>query len=453
MKILNRNKSHDAWEKLQTLLPGGVSSPVRACRQVGVTPLIADRGEDCRIIDIDGNAYIDFCMSWGALLFGHAHPIILDAARMALNKGTTYGITTVQEGVLGERIMSLMPSIERVRFVSSGTEAVMSAVRLARARTGKNRILAFEGHYHGHHDQFLKAAGSGALYTNNAHNGVPESFASLTDRIPFNDFEAINRYFESPYGRDCAAILLEPVAINMGCVLPKEGFLEFLRAKTREYQSLLIFDEVVTGFRLAPGGAQEFFKITPDLTCLGKIVGGGFPLAAFGGKKEIMNLLAPEGHVYQAGTLSGNPIAVEAAIAVLDMIGPEVYEELQRKSDRLFKPIEQLIVDRNYPVQIQRIGSIATLFFSVERVSAFHEALYSSQDRFREFFKKMLGRGVYIPPLQFETLFLSMVHSDKTLDNVSEAMCEVLSEMFDSSEAAGAHFLSEQSSSREKSSS
>lgn len=402
----------DSWKRLQEILPGGVSSPVRACKDMGIPPLIAQRAEGAYLEDIRGNRYLDFCSSWGALLFGHAHPKIIQAVTKALSNGTSFGVTTLQEADLGERIRSFFPSMERVRFVSSGTEATMSAVRVARGYTGKNRILGFHGHYHGHSDQFLQSAGSGVAYTANARRGVPESFTCLTDRIPFNDFDALENYDS----QDVAAIIVEPVAINMGCVAPKPGFLEAIQKTARRLNALLIFDEVVTGFRIAPGGAQEYFNIQADITCLGKIIGGGFPLAAFGGRQDIMEMLAPVGPVYQAGTLSGNPIATAAGIATLDMINSSVYRELQEKADRFFSPIERVIAERQVPIRIQRIGSMATLFFTKDPISEFQGALSCSKEQFRQFFIALLKKGIYIPPLQLETWFLSTAHEDEMLE-------------------------------------
>ncbi len=418
-------KSELAWKRLRSVLAGGVNSPVRACMQMGITPLIVEKAFGPFLEDVDGKKYIDFCSSWGALLFGHADPKIQEAVVKALGRGTSYGASTLQEAVLGEKVRHFFPTIERIRFVSSGTEATMSAVRLARGYTKKNRILVFEGNYHGHSDQFLKSAGSGVAYTSGV-SGVPAVFNSCTDRIAYNDMDALKRYFSSEMASDCAAVILEPVAINMGCILPKSGFLELLRQETKKRGILLIFDEVVTGFRLAPGGAQEHFGIKPDLTCLGKILGGGFPIAAFGGRVDIMECLAPLGPVYQAGTLSGNPIATAAGIQVLDMINPGIYQDLERKTKRLFEPVEKLVQKKKLPVSVARIGSMGTIFFSPQKVETFEDAKKCSQELFREFFVRLLNKGIYIPPLQLETWFVSTAHTDEMIDEASTAIIDTL---------------------------
>lgn len=421
-------KSQETWAMLKQVLAGGVNSPVRSFRSIGITPLIAAKGVEDRIIDVDGREYLDFCCSWGALLWGHAHPPIIEAIQKAAMRGTSYGLSTTQEGELAERICAYYPSIERVRFVSTGTEATMSAVRLARAATKRKKILAFHGHYHGHADQFLLSAGSGIAegVDNRDDCGVPYEFSCLTDRIDWNDMTALESYFKEQ-GNECAGVILEPVAINMGCVPPVPGYLERIRGLCRQYGALLIFDEVVTGFRLCRGGAQEYYNIQPDLTALGKIVGGGLPMAAFGGRRELMELLAPLGPVYQAGTLSGNPLAVAAGVTVMRLIEDgQVYKVLEQKADRFFAPIERHL-QKSSIMSVQRVASMGTIFFASSPLKNFRQVKQSSIERYREFVIELLSKGIFIPPLQFETLFLSAVHQDEHLEYASKAIINALS--------------------------
>ena len=405
-------------------MPGGVSSPIRAGTAIGIYPPIIAKGDGCWIEDIDGNRYIDCCMSWGALLHGHAHPVVVAAAREALEHGSTFGASTAMEGALAEAICKAMPSIEMVRFVSTGTESTMSAVRLCRAATGRSKIIKFKGHYHGHADQFLVSAGSGvACLPQATSSGIPPEFVQHTICLPFNDGDALDHAFDS-FGNQIAAVIIEPIAANMGVVPSTPCFLEHLRKRTSEAGSLLIFDEVVTGFRVGQGGAQERYKICPDITCLGKIIGGGFPAAAFGGGKEIMELLAPVGHVYQAGTLSGNPVAMSAGIAALRLSCEEgFYQRLEQKADLLFRPVEQYIADHHMNACVQRQGSMATLFFGATSVAGRGEEILDSE-QYKRFFSFMLGKGVYLPLAHNEAWFLSSSHSDDEIAHVSSSIIE-----------------------------
>jgi len=413
---MNRSRSQTAFLRAQKLIPGGVNSPVRAFRSVGGTPPFIARGEGSRIYDIDGNAYIDYVMSWGPLILGHCFPPVIEALRSVLDKGTSFGAPTEAEVELAQLIHECVPSIELVRLVNSGTEATMSALRVARGFTGRDLTVKFEGCYHGHVDSLLVKAGSGMATLGIADTaGVPEAFAATTIALPYNSIEAVEAAFRER-GDKIAAVIVEPVAGNMGCVPPREGFLEALRQLTAKNGALLVFDEVMTGFRLALGGAQERYGIRPDLTTLGKIVGGGLPLAAYGGRADIMSKVAPTGPIYQAGTLSGNPVAVSAGIAMLRYLKahPEIYATLESRAAQL--------TDHPPPgITVNRVGSMFTFFFNPGPVTDWESAKSSDTDRFRQFFHWMLDRGIYLAPSQFEAGFVSAAHSEQDIAQTVEA--------------------------------
>ena len=401
---------------------GGVDSPVRAFRAVGGQPLIIDRAHGSRIVDVDGREYIDYVCSWGALILGHADPDVVSAVADQAARGTSYGMTSPLEIELGERIAAAIPSIERIRFVSTGTEAAMSAVRLARGFTRRDLILKFEGGYHGHADGFLSEAGSGlATLGIAASPGVPAEFAGLTLNVPYNDAAAVERIFGQHPGK-IAAVIVEPVAATMGVVPPAPGVLESLRRITERDGALLIFDEVITGFRIAYGGAQTAFGIRPDLTILGKIIGGGLPVAAYGGRREVMDMVAPLGPVYQAGTLSGNPLAMRAGLASLAKLSaPGFYEALTRKAQRLATGLQDALREAGQPGQVNVAGSLLTVFFTPEAVTDYASAKKSDTTLFAAFFRQMLARGIFLPPSQFEALFVSAVHTDANIDSTLAA--------------------------------
>ncbi|MCD7971117.1 MAG: glutamate-1-semialdehyde 2,1-aminomutase [Candidatus Azobacteroides sp.] len=412
---MKRNNSENAYKEAVKYIPGGVNSPVRALRSVGETPLFIRKAAGTRITDVDGNHFTDFCLSWGVFILGHGHPAVKKAATKAIARGTSYGIPSLQETELAMRINKQIPSMEKIRFVNSGTEAVMSAIRLARGYTGRNLIIKFDGCYHGHADHLLVSAGSGVASLNSSSStGVPDSFVAHTISVPFNDKNAVQKVFREK-GKDIAAVIVEPVPANMGVVLPKEGFPEYLREITAQYNSLLIFDEVITGFRLAAGGAQEAFGIKPDISTIGKIVGGGFPAAAFGGREDIMSYLAPDGPVYQAGTLSGNPVAMSAGSVTLELLsGDGFYEELNAKADTFITKLKNSLYNKE--IQVNHTGSMFTLFFTPEEVHSFEDAKKADQERFARFFRYMLANRFYISPSQFEANFISSAHSEKELN-------------------------------------
>jgi glutamate-1-semialdehyde 2,1-aminomutase len=404
---MKHSKSEELFRRAQELIPGGVNSPVRAFRSVGGNPLFLARGAGSHVFDADGNEYIDYVGSWGPLLLGHRHPEILAAIERALSIGTSFGAPTEQEVELAAAISDAVPSIEMVRLVSSGTEATMSAIRLARGFTGRELIVKFEGCYHGHVDSLLVKAGSGMATLGIADTpGVPKTHCETTLALPFNSAEAVERAFRE-YGSAIAAVIVEPVAGNMGCVPPAAGYLEALRAATARAGALLIFDEVMTGFRVAFGGAQQRYGIRPDLTTLGKVMGGGLPVGAYGGRRDIMSKVAPAGPVYQAGTLSGNPLAVAAGLAMLRHLKahPEIYDRLETFG-------AQLAGSAPAGVTVNRVGSMFTFFFTDRPVTDYESAKRSDTTRFARFFRAMLERGVYLAPSQFEAAFLSAAHSE-----------------------------------------
>lgn len=405
-------KSKRLFESAQEKIPGAVNSPVRAWQAVTGVPRFIARGKGAHIVDVDDNEYIDYVGSWGPLILGHAPPYVTAALRDALRQGTTFGAPTERELRLAETVCRLMPSIEKIRLVSSGTEATMSAIRLARAFTKRNKIVKFDGCYHGHSDGLLVKAGSGVTTLGLPDSpGVVPALAAETLVARYNDFADIERIF-STYGNEIAAVIVEPVCANIGVIPPSGKFLPDLASIIRRYGSLLIFDEVVTGFRVAPGGAQELYRLHPDLTCLGKILGGGLPLAAFGGRRDIMNLVAPLGPVYQAGTLSGNPLAVTAGLATLKQLSRRgTYQRLEKNSKYLAEGFAKVIAKYKTKATVNRVGSMMTLFFGVERVSNADEARHCDREKFARFFHGMLERGIYLPPAPFEAMMISLSHS------------------------------------------
>jgi glutamate-1-semialdehyde 2,1-aminomutase len=423
----HRESSTELFDRAQKILVGGVNSPVRAFRAVGGTPLIIERAEGSRLWDVDGREYIDYVCSWGALILGHAQRDVVAAIADQARCGTSYGMTSPLEIELSEQIARAIPSIEKIRFVSSGTEATMSAVRLARAFTKRDLLLKFEGGYHGHADSFLVDAGSGlATLGISSSPGVPQALAQLTLNVPFNDITPVDRIFRE-HSRKIAAVIAEPVAANMGVVPPQPGFLESLREITSRDGAILIFDEVITGFRLMYGGAQDLFGIHPDLTILGKIIGGGLPVAAYGGRAEIMDMIAPLGLVYQAGTLSGNPLAMRAGLATLPKLeSVGFYESLNKKATHLAEGLRTALKDSGVAGQVNVSGSLLTLFFTPEPVHNFAAAKRSESSRFPTFFGKMLSRGVLLPPSQFEALFVSASHTDSQISRTISAAREGL---------------------------
>lgn len=424
----NRPRSIQAFEEAQKVIPGGVNSPVRALRSVGETPLFIDHAEGVTLHDIDGNSFTDFCLSWGVFIVGHANPTVKQAVKQAIERGTSYGIPTLVETALAQRVSQLIPSMQRVRFVNSGTEAVMSAIRVARGFTGRDYIVKFEGCYHGHADHLLVSAGSGvATFGISSSAGVPGDFVKYTLVAPFNDQAAVTDIFNR-LGDKIAAVIVEPVPANMGVVPEQEGFLKFLRSITKSHGSLLIFDEVITGFRLTLGGAQKYYGIDPDLTTVGKIVGGGFPAAAFGGRAEIMKMLAPEGPVYQAGTLSGNPIAMTAGLATLGILSEAgTYERLNAKAERFIEALQEAVKDKG--IVISHVGNMFTPYFTHgKQPKNFADVNSSDLTEFARFWRHMFHNGIYLSPSQFESNFISLQHSEEILQHVVEVAKEYKSE-------------------------
>ncbi|MBI2533418.1 MAG: glutamate-1-semialdehyde 2,1-aminomutase [Deltaproteobacteria bacterium] len=414
--------SRGLFQRAKATIPGGVNSPVRAWKAVGGTPLFIARGQGAHVYDSDGNRYIDFVGSWGPLIFGHAHPQIVRALGKTARNGTTFGAPTEQEVKLAELIVRLIPSVQKVRLVSSGTEATMSALRLARAYTGRSKIVKFDGCYHGHADGLLVKAGSGIATLGLPDSpGIPPGFAKETLVAKYNDVMSVSNLFER-HGKNIAALIVEPVCGNMGVIPPAKDFLRLLRRLTRRYGTLLIFDEVITGFRVAVGGAQSFYGVTPDLTCLGKILGGGLPLAAFGGRRQIMDLVAPEGPVYQAGTLSGNPLAVTAGLTTLGLLSrPGTYARLEVKGKRLEEGFTSILKKYSIRGTINRVGSMMTLFFGIDHVRNADDARNCDRQRFARYFHGMLRRGIYLPPAAFEAMFVSLAHTTADINRAVAA--------------------------------
>jgi len=421
---MNFEKSKIAFKKAGEIIPGGVNSPVRAFKSVGGQPVFICKGKGSKITDIDGNEYIDFISSWGPLILGHAYQPIVEAIQQTAELGTSYGAPTLQETEMAELIVSMVPSIEMVRMVSSGTEATMSAIRLARGVTGRSKILKFAGCYHGHADSFLIKAGSGALTLGLPDSpGVPASVAKDTLTANFNDAASVEKLF-TDFPGDIAAVIVEPLAANMGVVLPQKDFLMELRRITEAHGALLIFDEVITGFRLAAGGAQEYYGVTPDITTLGKIIGGGLPVGAYGGKKVIMEQLAPVGPIYQAGTLSGNPLAMAAGLVMLKTLknNPSIYTELERKGAMLEKGLRENLQKTGNKGVINRVGSLMTLFFTdLEKIESFDAVMKTDQVKYARYFRLALEANVYLAPSQFEAAFISNAHSDEDIEKTIEA--------------------------------
>lgn len=415
---MNTQKSDNIYNEAVNVMPGGVNSPVRAYRNVGRNPLFIEKGKGSKIYDIDGNEYIDYICSWGPNILGHCYPKVIEEVKKACDNGLTFGAPTEKEVVLAELIREIMPSMEVLRMVNSGTEAVMSAIRVARGFTKRDMILKFKGCYHGHSDGLLVKAGSAALTAAVPDSlGVPKSYTENTLVALYNDENSVEELFEK-YGDKIACVVVEPVAANMGVVLPKKGFLQFLRDITKKYGSLLIFDEVITGFRLSLGGAQEYFGIKPDMTTLGKIVGGGMPMAVYGGRKEIMDCVAPLGGVYQAGTLSGNPIATTAGIATLTVLkeNKHLYAEIEKKAEKIANSY------RKIGASVNQIGSLLSGFFTDREVNDYDSATSSDTEKYAKFFNYLLENGIYIAPSQYEAMFVSMAHSDEDI----EKTCKVI---------------------------
>ena len=422
-----RKRSREIFEKAEKVLVAGVNSPVRAFRSVGGEPLIIEKGSGQHLYDADGNMLLDYVCSWGAMLLGHAHPAVTEAIAEQAQRGTSFGVTTEWELELASLITKAIPFLEKVRFVSSGTEATMSAVRLARGVTKRDLIVKFEGGYHGHADSFLSQAGSGLATLGIAEcPGVPQALAALTLNVPYNDLAAVERLF-AEHKDKIAAVIVEPVAANMGVVLPKEGFLKGLREVTRKNGALLIIDEVITGFRLKYGSAQDLFGIEADLTTMGKIIGGGVPVAAYAGRAELMNNVAPLGPVYQAGTLAGNPLAMRAGIATLKELGkPGVYEGVDALAKRLVVGLKKAIAEAGVAAQVNSIGSLSTIFFAPQAVSNYGDAKKSDTKTYARFFREMLNRGIFLAPSQFEAAFVSAAHTKADVERTIVAAGEAL---------------------------
>ena len=423
-------KSRALFEKAKKHIPGGVNSPVRAGQAVGIDPPFISKANGCVIWDVDGNEYIDYVCSWGPMILGHAHPEIVNALEERVKLGTSYGAPTELEVEMADIIVEMVPSIEMVRMVNSGTEATMSAIRLARGYTGREKIIKFDGCYHGHADSLLVSAGSGlATLGIPGSPGIPQDLARHTISLPFNNLENVSQAFNK-FGPEIAAIIVEPIPANMGVINPDEAFLRELRDLTHEHGALLIFDEVISGFRVAPGGAQELYGIMPDLTCLGKIIGGGLPVGAYGGKKEIMTSMAPQGDVYQAGTLSGNPLAMAAGVTTLKILKEKSpYDELDKKGDMLFSGLKRVAEAAGVNVVINRVGSMGSLFFTDEPVTDFETAKASDDNQFKRYFRSMLGQGIYLAPSPYEAAFLSTAHSEETVRKTIECASIALKDL------------------------
>lgn len=425
----NTVNSDKAFQDALKLMPGGVNSPVRAFRGIASHPLFISSARGSHLLDIDRNEYIDYCLSWGVSIHGHSHPEIIKSAKEALDKGSTFGAPTLAENDLAAHVISMVPSIEKVRLVNSGTEAVMSAVRLARAYTGRNLILKFDGCYHGHSDGMLISAGSGLSEIFSSQSlGITGNTLKDTISVPFNDPDSLEQVFEK-HGQNMAAVITEPVPANMGLILPEPGFLSFLRQLAHHYGALLIFDEVITGFRIAKGGMQEYYNVIPDLTVLGKIIGGGFPMAAYGGPSEIMDLIAPSGNVYQAGTLSGNPVAVTAGNTALELLNSKDFYEMHlAKYQKLEK--ELLILQDKYPISVNSLNGMFSIFFSTSKPINYSEVKGTDVSRFPEFYNKLLAGGIYFSPGYFETNFISAAHSEKDFEKTANILNKTLKSMY-----------------------
>ena len=423
-------KSINAFSEAKKFIPGGVNSPVRAFKSVDSTPVFFEKGKGSKMIDIDKNEYIDCVSSWGPLIFGHANENIINSIIETSKNGTTYGASTEIETLIAKKIIDMVPSVEKVRMVNSGTEATMSAIRLARGYTNKEKIIKFSGNYHGHGDSFLIKAGSGAVTLGLPDSpGVTKNIAKDTLIANFNNIESVEKLFNDN-SKNIAAVIVEPIAGNMGLVKPQKTFLQELRNLCNKFKSVLIFDEVMTGFRVAAGGAQELYGVHPDLTTLGKIIGGGLPVGAYGGKKEIMNLLAPEGPVYQAGTLSGNPLAMSAGLSVLNLLENKVYEKLEYISKKIEDGWNENIIETKTKAHIARVGSMMTLFFSDKnQINNYNDALELNTKQYAKYFKSMLNKGVYLPPSQYECLFLSTAIDDDDIDHLIKSNKKALEEL------------------------
>ena len=431
LSMINRENSEKLFAEAQRYLPGGVSSPVRAFGAVGGSPLFMRNGVGSKIYDEDGNRFIDYVCSWGPLILGHCHPKIVASLKKGIERGTSFGTPTELETTLAKTIGEAMPTIEMLRFVSSGTEAAMSAIRLARAFTARDKVVKFDGGYHGHSDGLLVRAGSGIATLGISDSaGIPSSYILNTLVTPYNNAKAVEQLFRH-YPNEIAAVIVEPVAANMGVVPPQSGFLKYLRQLTKEFGALLIFDEVITGFRVSYGGAQALYGITPDLTCLGKIIGGGLPIGAYGGRKDIMQMVAPLGYVYQAGTLSGNPLAMAAGIETLKILSqPDVYNQLEEKASLLEQGIVGMATRAEIDIRVQRVGSVLTAFFSGEQVINYDLAKRVDTKLYSHFFEHMLSCGVYWPPSQFEAAFVSLVHTNEDIKTTLEAVAKAFESAF-----------------------
>ncbi|EQB9922942.1 glutamate-1-semialdehyde 2,1-aminomutase [Listeria monocytogenes] len=425
----NYSKSEKAFKEAKKVLPGGVNSPVRAFNSVDASPVFMDHGKGAYITDVDGNEYIDYVLSWGPLILGHADPAVVNAITKAALKGTSFGTPTEIETELAKLVIERVPSIEIVRMVSSGTEATMSAIRLARGYTKREKILKFEGSYHGHGDSLLIKAGSGVATLGLPDSpGVTKGLAADTITVPYNDIEGAELAFQK-YGEEIAAVIVEPVAGNMGVVPPIDGFLEGLRELTTKFGSLLIFDEVMTGFRVDYYSAQGYYVVTPDLTCLGKVIGGGLPVGAYGGKKEIMEQIAPAGSIYQAGTLSGNPLAMNAGFETVRQLTPQHYDVFRTLIKRMEEGLTEISARRQVPLSINKAGSMFGFFFTDQKVINFDTAKTNNLEFFRNYYREMLGQGIFLPPSQFEGVFISTMHTEKEIDKTLEAFdttCKIL---------------------------
>jgi len=420
-------KSKRLFKRAVIAIPGGVNSPVRAGKSVGVDPLFITKADGCYLWDADGKRYIDYVCSWGPMILGHCHPQVINAVEERLYKGSSYGAPTELEVKMAETIIDMVPSVEMVRMVNSGTEAVMSAVRLARGVTGRNKLIKFEGCYHGHADSLLVSAGSGvATLGIPGSPGVPKDLAEYTISLSFNNLDEVVRAFER-YGQDIAAVIVEPIPANMGVILPERDFLKGLRDITLDNGTVLIFDEVISGFRVAPGGAQELYGILPDLTCLGKIIGGGLPVGAYGGRKEIMERVAPEGDIYQAGTLSGNPLAMAAGLATLEILKKkETYQSLEEKGKTLFSGLKDAAGRAGLNVVVNHLGSMGSVFFTKDPVKDFESVKKSNTRLFKRYYSAMLDRGIYLAPSPFEASFVSTAHDDGSIKETIECAAQSL---------------------------